>query len=325
VQLRQSSWRFWTRAAAVAAAVLLALHVAARTALATAVTLAPNAWSAPEQTPIPQELAGRRLRVLTTRVGPPTAALASWVIEPASGATRGTILMMHGVRMGKESLVPVGIALSDAGYRAVLVDLRGHGASSGRYLTYGAVEAGDAMLVLDAVALTGEPLGCVGAYGFSYGASVALELGARDPRVKAVVAVSAFSSLREVFGDYRRKYLPSPLRLIPDAWFDAAIDDASRMASFDPDASAPLLAVRRSAASMLLIHGTADNQVPERHSRALVVAAGSRGTLVSVGGAGHDGMAVDATGVVRRQTLAWFERTFESAPCSTWTRSAPGP
>jgi dipeptidyl aminopeptidase/acylaminoacyl peptidase len=218
--------------------------------------------------------------------------------------------------MGKESLVPVGLALSDAGYRTVLVDLRGHGASSGRYLTYGAVEAADATLVLDAVAASGEPLGCVGAYGFSYGASVALELGARDPRVKAVVAVSPFASLREVFGDYRRKYLPAPLRLIPDAWFDAAIDDASRIASFDPDASAPLLAVRQSRASMLLIHGAADSQVPERHSRALAAAAGGRAERISIPGADHDDMPADATGIVRRQTVAWFERMLGSAPCA---------
>jgi dipeptidyl aminopeptidase/acylaminoacyl peptidase len=219
--------------------------------------------------------------------------------------------------MGKESLARVGVALSDAGYRAVLLDLRGHGESSGRYLTYGEVEARDAAAVLDDVGSRSGPLGCVGAYGFSYGASVALELGALDPRVKAVVAVSAFSSLRGVVGDYREKYLPGPLRLLPDAWFDGVIAEAGRIASFDPDASAPLVAVGRSRASMLMIHGTADSQVPERHSRALVGAAEGRAALVSVPGAGHGDMPADATGLVRRETLAWFDRFLAGPSCGS--------
>jgi dipeptidyl aminopeptidase/acylaminoacyl peptidase len=318
VQFRFTDWRRGLRAVGLSASVLLVVHVAAQTALAAAVALAPNSWSvtAPSGPP-PAELGGRDVRPLITPVGPPVAELASWVIEPEAQPARGTILLMHGVRMGKESLARMGVALSDAGYRAVLLDLRGHGESSGRYLTYGEVEARDASAVIDAVASRSGPLGCVGAYGFSYGASVALELGARDPRVKAVVAVSAFSSLRSVSGDYREKYLPVPLRLLPDAWFDSAIDDASRLASFDPDASAPLLAVGRSQANMLMIHGAADSQVPERHSRALVGAARGRASLVSVPGAGHDDMPADATGIVRRETLAWFDRWLLASSCGS--------
>jgi dipeptidyl aminopeptidase/acylaminoacyl peptidase len=300
-----------------AAAALLTLHIAAQTALASAVALAPNSWNpvAQKHKP-PVELGPRQVRALSTRVGSPSAELASWVIEPALEPIRGTILLMHGVRMSKESLVRVGVALSDAGYRAVLLDLRGHGESSGRYLTYGEVEARDASAVLDAVASPSRPLGCVGAYGFSYGASVALELGALDPRVKAVVAVSAFSSLRSVVGDYKEKYLPLPLSLLPDVWFDAAVDQAGLLASFDPDGSAPLVAVGRSPANMLLIHGAADTQVPHRHSRALADAAGDRAVLVSVPGAGHDDMPADATGIVRRETLAWFDRWLTPASCA---------
>jgi dipeptidyl aminopeptidase/acylaminoacyl peptidase len=316
VQFGLIDWRRGIRVASFSAAALLTIHVAAQTTLAAAVALAPNSWGtmAPSRSPS-ADLGGRDVRPLITPVGPPVAELASWVIEPAAAQVRGTILLMHGVRMGKESLARVGIALSDAGYRAVMLDLRGHGESSGRYLTYGEVEARDASAVIDAVASRSGPLGCVGAYGFSYGASVALELGARDPRVKAVVAVSAFSSLRSVFGDYRERYLPAPLRLLPDAWFDGVIDDASRMASFDPDASAPLLAVGRSEANMLMIHGTADTQVPERHSQALVGAARGRATLISVPGAGHDDMPADATGIVRKQTLAWFDRWLADPSC----------
>jgi dipeptidyl aminopeptidase/acylaminoacyl peptidase len=205
----------------------------------------------------------------------------------------------------------MGGVLADAGYRSVLIDLRGHGESSGRYLTYGQLEAADVSAVLDALGGR-EPLGCVGAYGFSYGASVALELAARDARLSAVVAVAPFSSLREVVLDYRERYLPYPLRLVPDAWFDQAVTEASELASFDPDANAPLRLVPRSQAHQLLIHGSADTQVPPRHSLELARAAGARATLVTVEGSAHEDLPFR---LLSRAALDWYERWLAAAEC----------
>jgi dipeptidyl aminopeptidase/acylaminoacyl peptidase len=216
--------------------------------------------------------------------------------------------------MDKRSLAQVGSALVDAGYRAVLVDLRGHGESSGRFLTYGAADVGDISAVLDALSAR-SALGCAGVYGFSYGAAVAVELGAHDPRIVAAVAVAPFSSLRAVVGDYRRKYLPEPLGLIPDSWFQSAVDEASRMAAFDPDSSSPLRAASRSRAKLLLIHGSADTQVPPRHSQLLLDASDGDARLITVPGAGHDTMPSDPTGLVRRETVLWFDHWFTAAAC----------
>lgn len=252
------------------------------------------------------------MRRIAIQVGPPNARIAGWLVEPTNGAAKGTVVLLHGVRMDKRSLAPMGAALTDAGYRAVLLDLRGHGESSGRYLTYGAVEAADVSQVLDSLSASGLALGQVGVYGFSYGGAVALEVGARDPRVQCVVAVAAFSSLREVVADYRQKYLPWPVALIPERWFQGAVDHAAAWADFDPDRSAPIELVRHSTAVTLLIHGSADTQIPLRHSRALLKAAGDRAKLVVLPGATHDAMPSDASGAIRREAVAWFDR---------WTRS----
>lgn len=288
-----------------------AAHRGGREAVARAIALAPNASASNAATAsdaLPAALARRGAFSLTTTVGPPAARLVSWVAPPPGRAVRGTVVLLHGVRMDKRSLVPVGSALIDAGYRAVLTDLRGHGESTGDYLTYGAREAEDVAAVLTDVGAQ-DDLGPVGAYGFSYGGAVALELGAVDPRVKAVVAVAAFSTLRSVVADYERKYLPGPLRLIPDAWFQGAVDEAASRAAFDPDRQSPLRAVERSSERLLLIHGTADSQVPLRHSQALAAAAGARGTLLTVPGGTHESMALDASGDVARETVAWFQRS----------------
>ena len=295
-----------------AAAMLIAgLHFGAREALASAVALAPNSnrpHEMPGSLPMPAELAKRGAFSFAVKVGPPAATLVSWVVEPRAPLFKGTVVLLHGVRMDKRSLAGVGAALSDAGYRAVLVDLRGHGESSGRYLTYGGVETQDISMVLDALGSRGLTLGRVGVYGFSYGGAVALEASARDPRIEAVVAVAAFSTLRDVVDDYRRKYLPRPLNMIPSAWFQDAVDEAGRIAAFDPDGIAPLRAVGHSSAALLLIHGTADTQVPLRHSQALLGAAHGNARLFTVEGAGHGAMPIDSTGVVRREAVAWFDQ-----------------
>lgn len=292
------------------------LHWGARKAIASALAYAPNAertGARPGSLPLPADLKARGASTLEVAVGPPSATLVSWVLSPQRPVSKGTIVLLHGVRTDKRSLIGVGEALADAGYRAVLVDLRGHGESSGRFLTYGEVETRDVSALLDALEARGTQLACTGVYGFSYGASVAVELGARDRRISAVVAVAPFSTLRGVVGDYRHKYLPGLLSPVPDAWFQGAVDDAARLADFDPDRSAPLLAVARSSAHLLLIHGTKDTQVPLRHSQALLAAARGNAFLLTVPGADHVTMPADANGVVRRETVAWFDRWFGSS------------
>jgi pimeloyl-ACP methyl ester carboxylesterase len=90
--------------------------------------------------------------------------------------------------------------------------------------------------------------------------------------------------LRDVVGDYRRKYLPKFARILPDAWFQSAIDDAGWLGGFDPDASEPLRSIVRTAPT-LLIHGDADTQVPLRHSRHLEQASAGRAVLAVLPGA----------------------------------------
>jgi len=276
--------------------------------LSAAIGLAPNAtgWSLRSPTPVPPELLERGGHSFRSKLLSGQGSLAAWVVEPPGGLATGTVVLLHGVRMDKRASVPVALALCDAGYRAVLVDLPGHGESAGRYLSYGAREAKDISGMLDALDASGLRLGPVGAYGFSYGAAVAIDLASRDPRVRGVVAVSPFASLREVVRDYRRKYVPA-LRVIPDRWFQQAVDDTAWFVGFNPDASAPLRSIRDSIAPTLLIHGDADTQVPLRHSQALAKAAAGRATLLVLHGGTHDSMPVDASHRIRNEAVAWFD------------------
>lgn len=306
--------RFVRRAVYLTAA-FLGLAAGLQGALSVAIGMAPNAtvWSMGPPSAPPAELLARGGRVFRSRLVSGHGSLAAWVVEPPGEHPKGTILLLHGVRMDKRASVPVALALCDAGYRALLVDLPGHGESAGRYLTYGPGEARDVSAMLDALAESGLRLGPVGAYGFSYGAAVAIDLASRDPRVRGVVAVSPFASLREVVRDYRRKYLPEAVRFVPDRWFQQAVDDAAWFVGFDPDVSAPVSAIGTSLAPTLLIHGDADTQVPLRHSQALMRAAAGRAKLLVLHGASHDSMPVDTTHRVRNEAVAWFDARLRQA------------
>ena len=277
--------------------------------LASAISRAPNRRAhEPGPSVIPAALAPYHVRELHVPVGPPTATLSAWILEPPDQREmHGTIVVLHGVRLNKQSMLPVGTALADAGYRALLVDLRGHGRSSGEYLTYGVVESHDVSELLDSLEAEGVALGPVGVHGFSYGAATAIELAANDPRVLAVVAVAPFASLRHVVRDYVHWQAPRLEPAVNERWLDATINLGGKIADFDPDAAAPVSAARRSHADLLLVHGASDEQVPAENSAEIADNALGRARLLLLPGETHASILADARGVVRAASVAWFD------------------
>lgn len=240
-------------------------------------------------------------------VGPPRATLSISVIEPRT-APRGTILVMHGVRSRGFWLLERAHTLADAGYRAILVDLRGHGHSSGQYLTYGIHDSRDMSQVIDALEQRGLLAGRLGAYGMSYGAATALQLAALDPRVDAVVALASFSSMREEVPDFVRAVLPGIGRRISEQTIQRAVDDAGYRGNFDPDMADPSAAIRQTHAPVLLMHGTNDRLAPIEHAWRLREAGGDHTEFIPMPGLGHLGIWRDPKGEVARHTIRWFDQ-----------------
>jgi pimeloyl-ACP methyl ester carboxylesterase len=232
-------------------------------------------------------------------VGPPRATLSMTVIDARGGAPRGTVFLLHGIRDRKDSMRAWGEMLADSGFRAVLVDLRGHGRSTGEFLSYGVVEARDLAQTLDELVLRGVVTGPVGVMGLSYGAATAIEWAGIDGRVAAVVAIAPFASLRAVAPGYVPVQLPS-------SFVNGAVDLAGATGGFDPDEASPVGAVTRTRAQVLLIHGNDDARIPYWHSTLIAAAGRSHTELVRVMGAGHNAILSDPDGTIARRTPAWF-------------------
>jgi pimeloyl-ACP methyl ester carboxylesterase len=121
---------------------------------------------------------------------------------------RGTVFLLNGYGLNKELMLPWGMVLARAGYRTVLVDVRGHGRSTGDRIYFGRVERSDLAQCLDALEQRGVCHGTVGALGISYGAVLALQWAAVDPRVECVEAISPYSDPGTAMEGYLKVYAP---------------------------------------------------------------------------------------------------------------------
>ena len=248
-------------------------------------------------------------------VGPPEAMLQVAVIDPKPKdenvlmpQPRGTVLVLHGIYAQSSFMTRVASELADSGYRAVLVDLRGHGNSSGRFLTYGQQEARDLKQVIDALAYHRLIIGRLGVYGISYGGATAIQLAGLDSRIDAVVSVAAFSTMRDVVPGYVRSMTLGLGWLVPESVYQSAIDEAGERGGYQPDLSSALTAIQNTDARVLLVHGKSDLLVSHEHAVRLRNAARDRTKLVSLPFDGHTSVWLDRDGNIRRESVEWFNR-----------------
>ncbi|MAG94341.1 MAG: hypothetical protein CMJ48_11395 [Planctomycetaceae bacterium] len=243
-------------------------------------------------------------------VGPPTATLSISVVEPEERTEpRGTVLVLHGIWASSVWMLGTAHRLSEDGFRAVLVDLRGHGRSGGDGLTYGQREAEDVSQVIDELQRRKLVVGPLGIYGISYGATTSIHVAGIDPRIRAVVAVAPFSAMRDVVPDYSRTVLPGVERLISDETLQEAVDVAGELSQFDPDKSTAIAAIRKTTAPALIVHGTEDWLVPPYHAVRLHEVARDHSKLVFVPYAGYVTIWFDPSGTVAQEASDWFLKT----------------
>ncbi len=228
----------------------------------------------------------RTLRV----VRPDEVVIDTWVLLPRAPKPPGavnTVVVLHGISDQKRSMISLGRRFQRHGVMAVMIDLRGHGLSSAVPITYGARDVDDIAAVLDVVNEDVAPVGEVGAYGPSYGAAVALQLPAADPRVTRVVAVASFASMRRLVRPHLEEEWASLAWMIPDALTDILVDRAGALAGFDPDEASPERRVAESTARMLVVHSPQDETIPYQDALDIVANCGDRCELLTLEGKDH--------------------------------------
>lgn len=221
----------------------------------------------PLQAVPPAENVGLRIEEVsyTTEDG---LTLEAW-LAPAVGDPLGAVLVFNGNAGNRAHRLPLGEALSEAGYHTLLVDYRGYGGNPGSPSEQGF--AGDARAALEFLRDRSEvdPERIV-YFGESLGAGVAVGLAREEPPA-ALVLRSPFPSLADIAAVHYR-LIPASILLRDRFDSIAAIEDVT--------------------APLLVIAGSDDRIVPIGQSRRLFEKANEPKRMVAIEGARHNDFAL---------------------------------
>lgn len=210
--------------------------------------------------------------------------IAGWLIRHPKAA--GILILLHGFGTGKADLLDVAHAFHERmPYHLVLIDLRGHGASGGRRISFGKREVLDVQAILafleKEAAFKGLPVAC---YGISMGGAVAILAAARVPEIQAVVTDSAYADLGKAIARALRMTYHIPRFFLGQlVLWGTEVRLGCRLFQLSPVRRIGRIAPR----GVLIIHGTADLTVPPDAAGALFRAAGNLKKLWLVPGAEH--------------------------------------
>jgi len=216
-------------------------------------------------------------------------ALKGWYIP--SGDAKATIIICHGINSNRADtsigLLEIARDLGQRGFNVLLFDLRGHGESGGAQMSGGYFERLDVLGAFDFLLERGVPPDKIGIQGFSMGGGVVLLAAGEEPRIRAVVADSAFAGIEDLIVEETRKRTDAPGWLVPA--LVPGMQVATRLVyGIDIGAIKPARAVTGLEYPILLIHGTNDTRILSSHSERMKQASPHQETqLWLVEGAEH--------------------------------------
>lgn len=227
-------------------------------------------------------------------IGAPPADLHAEAVEipSASGSrlrgwlcsvsgSRGVVVLMHGVRANRLSMVDRARFLTRAGYSALLFDFQAHGESRGEHITFGFLESRDARAAVELVRrrFPGQPVAAVGSS--LGGASAVLAdppLGLDALVLESVypaVDVATVNRLRIRFGPFGPPL--APLLLV----------QLRPRLGISPAALQPIDHIGGVGCPVFILGGTEDRHTPPGETRELFAKAREPKRLWLVPGAAH--------------------------------------
>jgi pimeloyl-ACP methyl ester carboxylesterase len=184
----------------------------------------------------------------------------------------GTVILLPGWSIAKEFRLGYALDFANHGYRVILVDLRGQGDSSGRYVSFGLIEHEDITQLITALEARGLIAGKLALFGISEGAVIALDTAAEDPRVDAVIAVAPFTSFTTAIRGVGNDFLPLLSNLISRKKLKQGLRLADKRTGLNLAASDPRQRVAHIRAPVLYIAGGDDNIAPPSGVKSLAAA-----------------------------------------------------
>jgi pimeloyl-ACP methyl ester carboxylesterase len=274
-------------------------------------------------------------------VGPPSARLAYRIIEPAdyqfkvsstnwwekgkheyqfdfhatfpgqtnawSSAPRGTVVLLHGYGLAQFAMAPWAVRLAEDGWRCVLVDLRGHGKSTGRRIYYGVHETLDLSQLLDQLTVDGHVAGPVSVVGESYGGALALRWKSEEPRVGNVVAIAPYAVLSNAMLNISHEYAGWVPRKLSDALLKSGLKQLPTELQVGPDELDTVTVLARKPEAALFIAAADDHIMPLSDVKRLSELAKPGSEIIIVPNAAHETVAYFFD-EIEQPVVKWLER-----------------
>ena len=205
--------------------------------------------------------------------------LYGWLARQVGG--HGGIVLLHGLRSDRTSMVERARFLYAAGYTVLLLDLQGHGESPGTRLTFGYREALDARA---AVAFSRQQLHAqpIAALGVSLGGAACV-LGASPLAVDALVLEAVYTDVRKAIANRLRLRLGAV-----GAWLTPVFTlQLALRTGMTPALLRPVEHIAFVHAPVLIIAGTHDQHTTLDDSQRLFAAAPEPKKFWVIPGASH--------------------------------------
>ena len=232
------------------------------------------------------------------RSAPPGGNVRGWFVSAGSEAP--CLLLMHGVRADRRSMIERARLLQRAGYSSLLFDFQAHGESAGERISFGHRESNDAHA---AVEVLHSRFHCsrVAALGQSLGGAAAL-LGPQSIEVDALILESVYPSIESAIENRLRIRLD-----VLGTWLAPLLTLQIRpMLGIDTSALQPLQRLRIFHHPVLIISGAADRHTTLAETQALYAAANEPKGLWIVPNAAHVDLQRFAPADYQRHVLGFL-------------------
>lgn len=228
--------------------------------------------------------------------------LQGWFL-PAPDSTRA-IILLHGYRGHRRSMLSRAHFLRAAGYSVLLYDARACGESGGELISLGYFEARD--LLAAARWLQQRGVREIAYLGISQGGATVLLAAERLPRPAAVILESTYDTLENALDRRFRQRLGLPGWLAGAALFPLA---QARL-GIRPAEVRPIDHLAALRCPLLIISGTDDPYTLAADSERLFAAANEPKSLWLVPDAGHENLHRAAGGAYEQRVLAFLAEHF---------------
>lgn len=191
--------------------------------------------------------------------------LHGYSILPETDQVRGAIIAVHGIGSCKEQFLDLAKQFSQKGIVSYLFDSRAHGVSEGNYCTYGFFERMDISKIVDQIKKE-YPEIPIGIIGNSMGGAIALQSMEYDKRIDFGIIESTFTKLDQVVYDYKKRLLYGfGIKFLSDI----ALDEAGKIAGFDPNFVQPIESAKRIEQPVFIAHGDKDQNISYTYGKSL--------------------------------------------------------